>query len=80
MRAIEQDNLAKENLLIHERFYDQIKLRSQAGIDRRVDLDQITARLALAKSNLIVTQANIENAKTDYQAVMGYLPVNLVKP
>ncbi|HQI25541.1 MAG TPA: TolC family protein, partial [Smithella sp.] len=39
-----------------------------------------TARLALAKSNLIVTQANIENAKTDYQAVMGYLPVNLVKP
>ena len=80
LRAIEQDNLAKENLLIHERFYDQIKLRSQAGVDRRVDLDQITARLALAKSNLIVTQANIENAKTDYQAVMGYLPVNLVKP
>jgi adhesin transport system outer membrane protein len=80
LRAVEQDALAKENLLIHQRFYDQIKLRSQAGVDRGVDLDQITARLALAKSNLIVTQANIENARTDYQAVMGYLPVSPVKP
>ncbi len=80
LRALEQHDLAKENLLIHERFYDQIKLRSQAGVDRGVDLEQITARLALAKSNLVVTEANIENAKTDYQAVMGYLPVSPVKP
>jgi adhesin transport system outer membrane protein len=36
--------------------------------------------MALAKSNLIVTSANIENAKTDYQAVMGYMPGTLVKP
>jgi outer membrane protein, adhesin transport system len=80
LRALDQDALAKENLLVHERFYDQIKLRSQAGVDRGVDLEQIKARLALAKSNLIVTQANIENARTDYQAVTGYLPVNPVKP
>ncbi len=80
LRALDQDMLAKENLLIHQRFYDQIKLRSQAGVDRGVDLEQITARLALAKSNIIVTQANIENAKTDYQAVMGYLPVNPARP
>ena len=80
LRALDQDVLAKENLLIHQRFYDQIKLRSQAGVDRGVDLEQITARLALAKSNIIVTQANIENAKTDYQAVMGYLPVNPARP
>ena len=80
LRALEQNDLAKENLLIHERFYDQIKLRSQAGVDRGVDLEQIKARWALAKSNLVVTQANIENARTDYQAVMGYLPVSPVKP
>jgi adhesin transport system outer membrane protein len=80
LRAVEQDALAKENLLIHQRFYDQIKLRSQAGVDRGVDLEQITARLALAKSNLIVTRANIENARTDYQAVMGHLPINPVRP
>ena len=49
-------------------------------MDRGVDLDQVNARWALAESNLIVTQANIENARTDYQAVMGYLPVSPVKP
>lgn len=80
LRAIDQNILAQENLLIHQRFYDQIKLRSQAGVDRGVDFEQINARLSLAKSNLIVTKANIENARTDYQAVMGYLPVNPVKP
>jgi len=59
-------------LLIHERFFDQIRLRSQAGVDRGVDLEQIKARLALAQSNLIVTEANVENARTDYKAVIGY--------
>ena len=78
LRALELENLSKENLQIHERFYDQIKLRSKAGVDRGVDLDQVTARMALAESNLVVTQANIENARTDFQAVMGHLPVNLV--
>jgi len=80
LRALEQNDLAKENILIHERLYDQIKLRSQAGVDRGVDFEQIKARLALAESNLIVTQANVENAKTDYQAVIGYSPVSPVKP
>lgn len=80
LRSIEQHALAKENLLIHQRFFDQIKLRSQAGVDRGVDLEQITARLSLAQSNIYVTAANVENAKTDYQAVMGHLPGKLIKP
>jgi adhesin transport system outer membrane protein len=80
LRALEQNDLARENILIHERLYDQIKLRSQAGVDRGVDFEQVKARWALAQSNLIVTQANVENAKTDYQAVIGYSPVSPVKP
>ncbi|MDI6742636.1 MAG: TolC family outer membrane protein [Smithella sp.] len=80
LRSLEQNDLAKENLLIHQRFFDQIKLRSEAGVDRGVDLDLIKARLALAESNLIVTRANIENARTDYYAVIGYYPVNPAKP
>ncbi len=80
LRAMEQNALAKENLLIHERFFDQIRLRSQAGVDRGVDLEQIKARLALAQSNLIVTEANVENARTDYKAVIGYFPASPIKP
>jgi len=49
-------------------------------VDRGVDFEQIKARWALAEANLVVTQANIENARTDYQAVIGYLPVGPVKP
>jgi len=73
-------DLAKENLLIHERIYDQIKLRSEAGVDRRADLDQVMGRLALAQSNIVVAKANIEDSKTDYQNVIGVLPGELVKP
>ena len=72
--------LAKENLAIHERIYDQMKLRSQAGVDRKADLEQVTGRLALAQSNLVVAKANLEDAKTDYQAVIGHFPEDLVKP
>ena len=80
LRAVDQHELAKENLLMHERLHDQIRLRSEAGVDRKVDLDQVLARTALAKSNLIVTQAEIENALTDYIAVIGYAPSDPVKP
>lgn len=80
LRSLEQHSLARENLLLHQRFFDQIKLRSEAGVDRGVDLELIKARMALAESNLIVTQANIENARTDYMAVIGYFPVSPVRP
>ncbi len=80
LREVDLLALAQENLQIHERIYDQVKLRSQAGVDRRADLDQVMGRLSLAQSNLIVTRANLEDAKTDYQAVIGRFPGDLIKP
>jgi outer membrane protein, adhesin transport system len=80
LQSLDLYDLAKENLLIHERIHDQMKLRSEAGIDRRADLDQVMGRLALAQANLIVTKANVEDAKTDYQAVIGHFPEDLIKP
>jgi adhesin transport system outer membrane protein len=72
-------DFAKENLLNHERIADQMKLRSTSGVDRKADLDQVMGRLALAQSNVVVTTANIVDAKTDYQAVIGRLPEDLAK-
>jgi len=80
LRNQELDELAKENMLIHERIHDQMKLRKQSGVDPGADLDQVLGRLALAQSNLVVTQTNIVDAKTDYQALIGRLPENLSKP
>lgn len=80
LRNLELYDLAKENLLNHERIYDQMKLRGASGVDRKADLDQVAGRLALAQSNMVVTNANVFDAKTDYQALIGRLPENLVSP
>jgi adhesin transport system outer membrane protein len=77
---LELYELAKENLINHERIYDQMKLRATTGVDRKADLDQVSGRLALAQSNIVVTQTNLADAKTDYQSVIGRLPEDLTKP
>jgi adhesin transport system outer membrane protein len=80
LRSQELSEYAKENLTNHERIADQVKLRMESGVDRKADLDQVMGRLALAQSNIVVTQANFRDAKTDYQAVVGRLPGSLVAP
>lgn len=80
LRNMELYDLARENLLNHERIADQMKLRSASGVDRKADFDQVMGRLALAQSNVVVTTANIADGKTDYQAVIGRLPGDLAKP
>ncbi len=80
LRQFELLALARENLTSHQRINDQIKLRSESGIDRRADLDQVMARLALAESDVVVAEANLADAETDYQFVVGISPVDLVKP
>jgi adhesin transport system outer membrane protein len=80
LRQLEILDLAKENVQTHLRIYDQMKLRSESGIDRRVDLDQVMARLSLAESDVIVTEANVADAMTDYHFTVGRMPENLVAP
>jgi len=80
LRQLELLDLAKENLATHQRIYDQIKLRRESGIDRGADLDQVMARLALAESDVVVSEANLADAETDYQMTVGRIPTNLVKP
>lgn len=80
LRNQELYDLAQENLVNHRRIVDQVKLRSETGVDRKADLDQAMGRLALAQSNLVAAQANLADATTDFQATIGYLPGNLTRP
>lgn len=80
LRKQEFVELANENLKLHQRIADQIRLRSESGVDRKADMNQVESRLALAQSNLIVTETNLVDAETNYQAVVGNMPANLVKP
>jgi len=80
LRQLEILDLAKQNVLTHQRIFDQIKLRSESGIDRKSDLDQVKARLALAESDVIKTKANVADADTEYKFTVGHLPKDLIKP
>lgn len=80
LRNKELLELAQENLTNHRRILDQVKLRSESGVDRRADFDQVMGRAALAQSNVVAAQTNLLDSATDYQAVVGHLPGELVKP
>ncbi len=80
LRKMELHDLAKENLDIHVRIADQIRLRSESGLDRKADMEQVNSRLNLAKSNVVITQTNLLDAQTNYLSVVGHLPESLTKP
>ena len=80
LRKKEFVDISKENLKLHRRIADQIKLRSESGVDRKADMNQVESRLALAQSNLVVTETNLVDAETQYLAVVGNMPENLVQP
>ncbi|WP_456385987.1 TolC family outer membrane protein [Desulfolithobacter sp.] len=80
LRQQELLELARENLVLHQRISDQIRLRSESGISTRTDMEQITGRLALAQANEIIARTNLMDAKTSYQALVGHLPGKLVQP
>lgn len=72
--------LAKDNLLVHQRTYDQIKQRSDSGVGRKADNDQGLARLALAQANVMAAESNVREAEITFQRVVGSMPQNLTKP
>ena len=80
LRRKELVDLAKLNLDAHEKTFQQIKLRSERGVDRKADLDQTQGRLALAKSNLMAEESNLREAEVNYVAVVGVSPENLERP
>jgi adhesin transport system outer membrane protein len=70
----------QSNLTQHEQIFDKIKLRADAGVGTRSDLDQTTGRLALAEANLRSNEGNLEDAKTRYQRLVGQAPDALTDP
>jgi adhesin transport system outer membrane protein len=80
LRREELVQLAKENLTIHQRTNDQIRLRSEKGVGKKADTEQSMGRLDLAESNYRSEAGNLEDAKTTYLRVIGALPGKLEAP
>lgn len=74
LRQADLLKLAKESLKEHQNIYDQMVLRNRSGVGSKADLDQISARLALANANLIVAENNMLDARTNFYRVVGMLP------
>ncbi|NNJ92113.1 MAG: TolC family outer membrane protein [Gammaproteobacteria bacterium] len=67
-------DLAQENRQVHQRIQDQIRLRSEAGVGRGADYDQINARVSLVEANLVAANVNLQDAETGYKRVVGQEP------
>lgn len=80
MRRQELVQLNKDNLVVHQRTFDQIKMRSDSGVGRKADMDQILARLALSQANVMAAESNEREAEITFQRVVGQMPQALTKP
>ncbi|MEJ2058576.1 MAG: TolC family outer membrane protein, partial [Desulfofustis sp.] len=80
LRKQELKDVADENLEIHLRIADQIRLRSDSGVSSQADTEQIQGRLSLAQTNVVVAETNLLDAQTEYLRVVGQLPANLTMP
>lgn len=68
--------LSEENYATHRVIFDQIEQRVNAGVGRRVDLDQAAGRLALSESNLLTDVTNLHDVSRRYQRIVGETPAS----
>lgn len=66
--------LARRNLETHQEVYDQVSASAEAGVARAADLEQISGRLSLAESNLVIVASNLHDVKARYLRLIGQAP------
>ena len=74
LRYTQLVDYAKDNYVIHKQLFDKIKERVDAGVARKVDLEQATGRLALAEANLLTETTNLHDVTARMQRLLGELP------
>ena len=67
---------AEENYVVHRQVFNKIAQRVEAGRDEGVNLEQATARMALAESNLLTEVTNLHDTRAEFQRVVGELPAD----
>lgn len=80
LRQRELVALARDNYAKHRAVLQQIDERVTSGVGRRVDLEQVSGRLALAESNLLTEASNLHDVTAGYLRVVGKLPAKALTP
>lgn len=67
---------ARDNYAKHQEVYSQIEERVTSGVGRKVDLEQVAGRLALAETNLLTEASNLHDVIARYLRIVGQLPAS----
>jgi outer membrane protein, adhesin transport system len=59
---------AEENYVFHREVFGKIDERTSGGVSQGVDLDQASARVALAESNLLTEMTNLHDVQARFPA------------
>lgn len=79
-------DFADQNYYVHRQVANRIGVRVDSGVSAGVDLDQVTARLALAESNVLTEATNLHDTLAELQRITGErvssnrLPLPLLPP
>ena len=65
---------ATQNYVVHKQTTGQVEERANAGVGRRVDVEQATGRLALAEANLLTELTNLHDVSARYLRIVGEKP------
>ncbi|HEY6511977.1 MAG TPA: TolC family outer membrane protein [Burkholderiaceae bacterium] len=66
---------SEDNYVDHRFYFQQIQSRFRAGVGRGVDVEQASARVALAESNLTTDISNLHDVVARYLRVVGEPPL-----
>lgn len=73
-------DVATQNYVEHKQTTQQVEERANAGVGRRVDVEQANGRLALAESNLLIELTNLHDVSARYLRVVGEKPAANLPP
>ena len=74
VRYRELVDAATQNYVEHKLTTQKVEQRSNAGVGRRVDVEQANGRLALAESNLLTELTNLHDVSARYLRIVGEKP------
>lgn len=67
-------SLAEDNYVTLKTLYEQLKLKVDAGVAKKSDLEQAQSRLSLADYTLTVESANLHDIEARFLRLVGELP------
>lgn len=80
LRDVGLVSLAEENVKRHEDLLQKTQARFKSGVGQRADVEQASARVALARSSLVGARGAAEDSAARFNRVVGRYPSDLSEP